>query len=503
MTDDENLFEQATQEQRRAEAPLAVRMRPGSLVEFVGQDHIVGPGALLRRTIEAGSPPSCIFAGPAGTGKTTLARLIARHSSSVYVQISAVTSNVAEVRKLIDEARHQLTHFVRRTVVFLDEIHRFNKAQQDVLLPAVEDGTVILVGATTENPYFALNSALLSRCRVYKLEPLGEGDLRVIVERAMADEERGLGRLKVVLEPEAMEHLVRVADGDARAALSALELAAWATGPGEDGRRLITLQTVADAVQRRALNYDREGDQHYDTISAFIKSMRGGDADAALYWLARMIYAGEDPRFIARRIVICAAEDVGNADPRALMVAMAAAEAVALVGWPEGRIPLAQAAAYVATAPKSNAAMGIDKALADVMSESGGLVPVHLRSSSYPEAEKRSTPLDAGGGGPAGAVASTAGAAASPARKKTAYVYPHDFPGHHVQQQYLPDGRERGRYYIPSEMGYEAIIKERMLQWWSEPALPKEQVVTPPESKGNTCSVDGRAGVSGAFKPRK
>lgn len=470
MPQDENLFQRETRERREAEAPLAVRMRPETLDEFAGQDRIIGPGTLLRQAIEAGWPPSCIFAGPAGTGKTTLARLIARYTSAVFVQISAVTSNVAEVRKLIDDARYQMTHFGRRTVVFLDEIHRFNKAQQDVLLPAVEDGTLILVGATTENPYFALNSALLSRCRVYKLEPLGQADLVTLIERAVRDEERGLGHLKVSFEPGAMEHIIRVADGDARAALTALEMAARATGPDEQGRRVIALEAASQAVQRRALNYDRDGDQHYDTISAFIKSMRGSDPDATLYWLARMVYAGEDPRFIARRIVICASEDVGNADPRALTVAMAAADAVAFIGWPEGRIPLAQAALYVASAPKSNAAyLGIDAALEDVAKETGTQVPVHLRSSTYPEADKRpegwTPPGETQGAG------QVEDSVEGPRRVE--YIYPHDYPGHHVVQQYLPEGRSRGCYYRPSEMGYEGTIRERLGRLWPEYSKPE------------------------------
>lgn len=441
-----DLFEHSSRHELQKEAPLPVRLRPTTFGEFVGQEHIVGPGTLLRRAIEEDAVPSCILAGPAGTGKTTLAWLIARHTQARFEQLSAVSSGVADVRRLIEDARHRRTHYRQRTLVFIDEIHRFNKAQQDALLPAVEEGTVILIGATTENPYYAVNAALLSRCRVYRLEPLSAESLRQLVERALKDEERGLGHYRARLAPEALEHLVRVADGDARSALSALELAVRATAPGsgDDGTRVVSAETVAEAIQKRALTYDRDGDQHHDTISAFIKSLRGSDPDAALYWLARMIYAGEDPRFIARRIVICAAEDVGNADPRALTVAVAAAQAAELVGLPEGRIPLAQAAVYVATAPKSNAAyLAIDAALDDVKNEAAGRVPAHLRNSSYP--------------GPDGKT-----------REPAHYVYPHDHPGHHVRQQYLPEGKLRGRYYRPTELGYEASLRERLMRWWPE-----------------------------------
>jgi len=411
-------------------------MRPRALEEFVGQEEILGPGMPLRHAIEADELNSVILWGPPGSGKTTLAHLIANHTRAHFVPFSAVTSGVPELRKMIAEARERRKLYDQRTILFVDEIHRFNKAQQDAFLPVVEDGTIILVGATTENPYFEINAPLISRSRLIVLKPLTPDQLGIILDRALADEERGVGRFALTLADEARAHIVQFSDGDARMALNALEEAAKITGKGG----AITLEIAEQAFQHRALRYDKDGDQHYDIISAFIKSMRGSDPDAALYWMARMIEAGEDPRFIARRIVVHASEDVGNADPLALLVATAAAQAVEFVGLPEARINLAQAVTYIACAPKSNAVVtSIDRAQEDVRKGKLAPVPKHLRDTSYRGAEK----LGHGQG----------------------YQYPHNFPGHHVEQEYLPDGTKSRPYYEPSDQGYEKKIRERM-KWW-------------------------------------
>jgi putative ATPase len=417
-------------------APLAARMRPRTLDEFVGQEKILGPGTLLRRLIERDELRSAIFWGPPGCGKSTLALLIARHTKAHFEPFSAVTGGVADVRKILDAARARRRAYGRRTILFVDEIHRFNKAQQDAFLPHVEDGTIILIGATTENPYFSINGPLLSRARLFRFEPLGDEAVRALVRRALADAERGLGALDVELAPEAEEHLAAVADGDARRALSALEVAALSAEPDAAGRRYLTREAVAQATQGRALSYDRAGDAHFDAISAFIKSMRGSDPDAAVYWMARMIAAGEDPRFIARRMVIHAAEDVGLADPTALLIATAAAQAVELVGLPEAQIPMAEAAIYIAAAPKSNAVVeAIHRANADVAERRPPPVPVHLRDTSYPGAKR----LGHG----------------------EAYRYPHDFPGNVVEQEYLPEGTQSRPYYKPTENGFESEVRRR------------------------------------------
>lgn len=418
-------------------APLAARMRPRNLDEFFGQEQVVGEGKLLRRAIEADELRSAIFWGPPGTGKSSLASIIAQTTKSSFESYSAVTSGVADIRRVIERARERRKLYSQKTILFVDEIHRFNKAQQDAFLPVVEDGTIVLIGATTENPYFEVNSPLISRSRIFRFEQLTEEQMAKIICAAIDDPERGLGKMNIVADDEAVSHLVGIANGDARTALNALEIAALTVTPDEDGRRVITLEVAEEAIQRRSLHYDKDGDNHYDVISAYIKSMRGSDPDAALYWLARMIYAGEEAKFIARRLVIAAAEDVGNADPMALVVANSAAQAVDFIGMPEGRIPLAQATVYVACAPKSNASyVGINRALKDVTEKRAEPVPIHLRDSSYRGAKK----LGHGEG----------------------YKYPHSYPEHWVDQQYIPEGAKSQPYYEPSDNGREAKIKERL-----------------------------------------
>jgi putative ATPase len=417
--------------------PLAARMRPRNLDEFAGQRHILAPGQLLRRAIEADRIQSLIFYGPPGTGKTSLAQIIARQTRSKFERLSGVESNVADMRRVLAAAGNRLENTGQSTILFIDEIHRFNKGQQDILLPDVESGVVRLIGATTHNPFFFVNSPLVSRSQIFELKPLTEEDLFDLLHRALADSERGLGHVKVKTEEDALRHLAKVSDGDARKALNSLEIAALTTTPGSDGVIHIDLAAAEQCIQKKAVVYDADGDAHYDTISAFIKSMRGGDVDAALYWLAKMIHAGEDPRFISRRILICAAEDVGLADPMALVLAGAAHQAAEFVGWPEARIPIAEATIYIATANKSNSAIvAIDAALEDVRSGRTLAVPEKLRDAHY-EGAKR---LGHGEG----------------------YQYAHDFPGHFVAQDYLGAAR---RYYEPSDQGAEKKIKERVEKW--------------------------------------
>ena len=436
------LFKQATTQRTAAQAPLAARMRPQTLEEFVGQAHLVGSDRVLRRAIERDELSSLLLYGPPGTGKTSLAHIIAQATRSDVEQVNAVTAGVAELKQVIARAQERQALYSRRTILFVDEIHRFNKAQQDVLLPQVEDGTLILIGATTENPFFEVNSTLVSRSRVLRLEPLRDEDIKTIISRALTDTERGLGRYQVTLDDEAMGHLIAISNGDARAALNTLEVATMTTPPDASGVRRVTIQTVEEIVQRRALIYDREGDAHYDHISAFIKSMRGSDPDAAVYWLARMIAAGEDPRYIARRMVVHAAEDVGMADPMALVVATSAAHAVEFVGLPEAQIPMTEAAIYIATAPKSNAVVrAIGAAMRDVDERKAGPVPVHLRDSSHPQAVRQF------GHG-------------------QDYKYAHDHPGGFIPQEYLPDGVAGRIYYAPSEQGFEAEVRRRLRTWW-------------------------------------
>lgn len=419
------------------EAPLASRLRPSTLDEVVGQKHIIGRDKLLYRAIKADKLGSVIFYGPPGTGKTTLARVIANTTSARFTQINATTAGKKDMEEAVKEARDALGMYGQKTILFVDEIHRFNKGQQDYLLPFVEDGTLILIGATTENPYFEVNGALISRSRIFELKPLEKGDIIELMRRAVTDPEKGMGMYRAVLEPEAEEFLAEAANGDARAALNAVELGVLTTERREDGLIHIDLAVAQECIQKRAVRYDKGGDNHYDTISAFIKSMRGSDPDAAVYYLARMLCAGEDIKFIARRIMICASEDVGNADPQALCVAVSASLAVERVGMPEAQIILANAAAYVASAPKSNSAVkAIEAAMNAVKTRPLGPVPAHLQDRHYSGAAALGRGLD--------------------------YKYAHDYPYHYVKQQYLPDGMEDAVFYEPSENGYEKQIGERL-----------------------------------------
>jgi putative ATPase len=429
------LFEQHRQQLIETEAPLAARMRPRTLDEFVGQDAIVGPGRLLRRAIQADQLSSLILYGPPGTGKTTLARIIANATRAHFVSINAVLAGVKDIRDAIAIAQEKRGLYSQKTILFVDEVHRFNKAQQDALLPWVENGTVILIGATTENPYFEVNKALVSRSRIFQLKPLEAADLHRIVEQTLSDKERGYGRLKIQIEPNALTHLVNIANGDARSLLNALELAIETTPANEEEMIVIPLNVAEESIQQRAVLYDKEGDVHFDTISAFIKSIRGSDPDATLYWLARMIYAGEDPRFVFRRMLIVASEDVGLADPNAIVVVNACAASFDRVGMPEGRYPLAQAALYLATAPKSNSVMGFFDALSAVEQERETEVPTHLRDANR---DKKGFGHGAG------------------------YLYPHSYREHWVAQQYLPTSLQGQVFYQPSVQGYEQQVQQQV-----------------------------------------
>ena len=432
-----DLFDYMRANTMEKESPLASRMRPTTLDEVVGQKHIIGNDKLLYRAIKADKLGSVIFYGPPGTGKTTLAKVIANTTSARFEQINATVAGKKDMEEIVKNAKDSIGMYGQKTILFVDEIHRFNKSQQDYLLPFVEDGTITLIGATTENPYFEVNNALLSRSRIFELKPLEKQDIRELVMRAVYDTEKGMGTYGADITDEAADFLADVANGDARAALNAVELGILTTDKSDDGKIHITIDVAAECIQKRVVRYDHDGDNHYDTISAFIKSMRGSDPDAAVYYLARMLYAGEDVKFIARRIMICASEDVGNADPNALVVAVSAAQAVERIGMPESQIILSQAAAYVATAPKSNAAyMGIAKAMKTVADTRTMPVPAHLQDRHYKGAEKLGHGLG--------------------------YKYAHDYPNHYVTQQYLPDGMEGMRFYEPSENGYEKKIREHM-----------------------------------------
>ena len=432
-----DLFDYMRETAKETESPLASRLRPRTLEEVVGQQHIVGKDKLLYRAIKADKIGSIIFYGPPGTGKTTLAKVIAGTTSAEFKQINATVAGKKDMEDVVKEAKDLLGMYGKKTILFVDEIHRFNKSQQDYLLPFVEDGTLILIGATTENPYFEVNGALISRSRIFELKPLEKEDIKELLHRAVTDEERGMGTYRAQIDEDALEFLADVANGDARAALNAIELGIMTTERSADGIIHIDLPVAQECIQKRAVRYDKSGDSHYDTVSAFIKSMRGSDPDAAVYYLARMLYAGEDIKFISRRIMICAAEDVGNADPQALTVAVSAAQAVERIGMPEAQIILSQAVIYVASAPKSNAACtAVFNAMEAVKETRTMPVPTHLQDKHYKGAEK----LGHGQG----------------------YLYAHDYPNHYVKQQYLPDGLEDRHFYEPTDNGYEKQIKEHL-----------------------------------------
>ena len=421
-------------EYQKTDAPLAARMRPETLEEVVGQQHIIAPGKMLYRAIKADRLNSVIFYGPPGTGKTTLSKVIAHSTSAAFTQLSAVASGKKDMEEAVAEAKSRLALYGKKTILFIDEIHRFNKAQQDYLLPYVEDGTIVLIGATTENPYFEVNGALLSRSVIFELKPLSKEDIRTLLYRAASDEKKGLGSLDVVLEEDAADFLAERAGGDARSALNALEIGALTTPRSEDGHIHIDLDTASECIQKKVIRYDKNGDQHYDVISAFIKSMRGSDPDAAVFYLAKMLEAGEDIKFIARRIMICASEDVGNADPQAIQVAAAASLIVERVGMPEAQIPLSQAAIYVACAPKSNSAVNAIFAAMETARNTKTTVPPHLQDAHY------------GGSKELG--------------RGIGYLYAHDFPGHYVKQKYMPSELEGTVFYEPGELGYETVISD-------------------------------------------
>ena len=432
-----DLFDYASEQLRKSNAPLAARMRPQTLDELVGQEEIVGKGRLLRRSIEADNLSSLIFFGPPGCGKTTLAQIIANTTKSYYASLSAVTAGIADVRLMIKDAQERLKLYGQRTVLFIDEIHRFNKTQQDALLPAVEEGVVILIGATTENPYFEVNRALLSRSRIFRLQPLSVADIAELLKRALIDKERGFGNRNIEVDEDILRFWAGMSGGDARTGYNALELAVMTTPPDAEGICRIDHETAEESIQRKIISYDKSGDWHYDVISAFIKSMRGSDPDAAVHWLARMIEAGEKPEFIARRIVICAAEDVGLADPQALVVAMTAANAVNFVGWPEARLPLAQAVLYIATAPKSNSVLtAIDSAQSDLKDKPFGGVPLHLRDSNPDSAKNFGHGKN--------------------------YKYPHSYENNYVEQQYLPDELIGAKYYKAGSNDRESRLADRL-----------------------------------------